>query len=262
MSPFRPVVEAGQRVGSARVLVAAKLVVGEVAPLVHDHRVVPLVGAGGVVGDHQRGAGRTVEGTLGLTAPLPEDGDAAVEEGRAVAQIVVPIFPGPVDTVGDVEDGRFQRVDGVRGHVKVDRAALGIDDTRVEAVEFLLAGLLDAGDTRRTLPDFGADTCVEFQLVVQEAVIVAEAELELAVGIGDSVAVRVVGEGVLLAHLHQNVVDGHSAAAYIHIAGRIGGRLAFAAGQYACDVEAALRHVRAPGAGGGHGVRFVDWCAG
>ena len=240
------VVNAGQGMRTARILIAAKLVIGKVAPLVDDHRIIPLVGAGGVVGDYERGAGVAVERAGGLPAALPIDSDAAVHGRRTVAKTIVPIFPCPVEAVGNVKDWCFQRVDRISGHVKIDCAAFRVDCTRVETVKFLLAGLFDARDPVWPIPHFGTDARVEFQFIVEKTIVVTEAKLELAVRIGNRVTIGVVGESIFLTHLDQDVVHRNRAAAHIIVARWIGRRLAIAPRQNASYIKAARRRVRAP----------------
>ena len=253
-----PGVDAGQAVSAAGVLVATELVVGEVAPLVHDDRIIPLVGAGRVVGDDHRRAVVGVEGAFGPLGLLPVDGDGAIH-GRRVGGVVVPEPPRPVERIGDVKHLRLYLVELVDGQVEVDVAAFRFQDVGIPAVQFLLVGLLDAGDQAVAVPHLGADAKVQLQFIVENAVVVAEVEAEAAGTVGDGVAVGVVGELVLLAHLHQDVVDGHGRALLLAILAHVpwrrprrqarlrehlGKRHSVLAGQGAADGKTAVGRAR------------------
>ncbi len=245
-------VDTGQRMRAAGVLVATELVVGKVTPLVDDDRVVPFVGAGRIVGDDQSRPPSVVERAGSTVAALPKGGDGAIHD-RRVGRVVVPEAPRPIERIGDIEDRRLGLIELVDGQVEIDVAALGVDDVGIPAIELLLIEILDRGDQAVAVAHLGADAEIKLQLVIEEAVVVAKVEGELAVGVGDGVAVGVVGDGVFLAHLDQDVMDGHGRPQLVLVAAgierrhtgrqpRFGhnrcDRHAILAGQDAVDIEA------------------------
>ena len=209
-------IETGQGVRAAGILVAAELVVGEMTPFMDDHGVIPFIGARRVIGKGYCRPAARVERARASGATLPVDSEPLVEEWR-VGGVVVPESPGPVNGVGDVEYGSLGLAQFVEAHVEIDVPAFRFDHVGIPAVEVLVFDGFDAGDQVRTFAHLGADAEVEFELVVERAIVVTEAKGEFAVGIGNGVAVGVVGHRIFLAHLHQDVMDGHLLAGLVQI---------------------------------------------
>ena len=68
----------------------------------------------------------------------------------------------------------------VDGQVEIDVAALRVDDIGVPTVEFLVIDVFDGGDQIIAVAHLGADAEVKLQLVIEEAIVVAEIELEVS----------------------------------------------------------------------------------
>ena len=186
-----------------------------------DHTIIPLVGVGGAIGDVNVIPDiAIVIGTIEFIARFPVDLGQGVKDGVITdrAAVVVPEGPGVVDRIGHVHNAAL-----LQGELEVlvIGAPFGIKRHGIKFVDilgwnqtiFLHFDNLDALGA-----DLGMEPHIEFEFVVKEAIIVAEAKGVTALGIGQRFAVGVIKEGIFFAHLNQGRTDRHEGVRQIAIA--------------------------------------------
>ena len=179
------------------VVIAAIVIIRHVTPFVNDHRVIPLIRVRGVIGNGYFIEDITFIVRTGIAITrLPVNFCLPIEDRVVIrsAAAVIPKRPGIQRRISDIEN--FALSQG-QAHVEGQRAALRFFLPAIIFVDlidprtvFHLGYHLSAG------ADLGPQADIDFKLIIEPAVIIAERSGEVAIRIRYQRGVRIVEEGV------------------------------------------------------------------